>query len=246
MISEASFAKRFTSFWNELLPNAKNYVRLANSVARISTHKPLPTPKRKQNTAFVNILAFNLYHQITNAEQNSIVTFDPGFRNSDELMAATIKSNQYLQRFHEHAQHELPLSNFEWQQTVDIARLLVDRYGYDQDPEIAPSFDGCGFINRAEGDIFIKDTLIEIKSGERSFSLVDFRQVLIYCTLNHFSKRRMDIRSVELFNPRMGILFSDSVDDFARGISSLGAPELFAELESYISSTNFTEISSED
>lgn len=245
MISEASFSKRFTSFWNELLPNAKNYVRIANSAARVSTHRPLPPSERRQNTAFVNTLAFILYRLVTVSRQDAQVLFSPGFRTSPELVAAAAESNRYLQRFRDYAPHELPLSEPEWQQTLQIAQILANRYNWIWGPLVAPPFDGCGFLNPAEGDLFFQNKLVEIKSGERAFSLVDFRQVLVYCTLNHFSKNRLDIKQIELFNPRMGILFSESIDDFAVGMSSLGALELFEELGSYVSNTTFTELADE-
>lgn len=245
MISEVSFAKRFTSFWNELLPNAKNYVRLANSAARVATHRPLPPPDRKHNTAFVNTLAFNLYRRVTLSKEHCRSLFDPAFKNSEELKTDIALSARYLQRFRDYAPHELPLSEPEWQQTLQIAQFLTERYNYAEKPVLAPQFDGCGFLNPAEGDLLVQSKLVEIKSGERSFSLVDFRQVLVYCVLNHFSKTRADIRIVEFFNPRMGILFSESVDDFAMGMSSLGALELYAEIESYVSNTTFSEIAGE-
>lgn len=243
MISEASFAKRFTSFWNELLPNAKSYVRHANSAARIYTHRPLTPPERKHNTAFVNTLAFNIYRLIITMRLDVSSVYHPNFRTSTELADAVTESTQYLLRFRDYAPHELPLSETEWQETLEITRLLTENYNWTLDPIVAPAFDGCGFLNPAEGDIFTQKKLVEIKSGERSFGISDFRQVLVYCTLNHFSKNRFDIRRIELFNPRMGILFSDTVDDFTAGLSSLTALELFAELESYISNTTFTEAS---
>lgn len=246
MISEASFAKRFTSFWNELLPNAKNYVRLANSAARVATHRPLPAPARRQNTAFVNTLAFNLYCRVTANRQDIRTLLATAFRDSEELKADVARSARYLQRFRDYAPHELPLSEAEWRQTLEITQILAERYNYTQSPIIAPKFSGCGFLNPAEGDLLVRSKLVEIKSGERSFSLVDFRQVLVYCVLNHLSNTKADIQSVEIFNPRMGILFSDTIDNFAIGMSSLGALELFSELGSYVSNTTFTELIDEE
>ena len=30
MISELTFSRKFTSFWNQLLPNANNFIRIIN------------------------------------------------------------------------------------------------------------------------------------------------------------------------------------------------------------------------
>lgn len=40
MISETTFAKKFTSFWAQLLPNANNYIRLVNGAMVQSLYTP--------------------------------------------------------------------------------------------------------------------------------------------------------------------------------------------------------------
>ena len=243
MISETSFAKRFTSFWNELLPNAKNHVRLINSAYRIASHKPLPTPERKTNTAFVNVLAFEIYrYSIKNhVDERRIV--EPKFQFSAEYLSLVEKSGNYLKRFSEQQTYDLPLLGDEQRQAIEIAKLLLTRYHWHTGAIIDPEFDGCGFINPAAGDIFTGRTLVEIKSGDRPFNLQDLKQVLIYCTLNHYSKSRLPIERIELYNPRKGTIFTENISDFAINLSALSPQQLFSEIESFISQTSFCETS---
>lgn len=243
MISETSFAKRFTSFWNELLPNAKNHVRLVNSAYRISTHRPLLAPERKSNIAFVNVLAFEIYRYsiINQIDERKIAK--PEFRRSHEYLYLIEKSSNYLKRFSDQQGYELPLLNKEHRQAVEIAKLILKRYHWRSNSKIDPKFDGCGFINPAVGDILLDRTLVEIKSGDRPFNLQDLKQVLIYCTLNHYSKLTSPIERIELYNPRKGTSFSEEIADFAINLSALSPQQLFSEIESFISQESFCETS---
>lgn len=99
---------------------------------------------------------------------------------------------------------------------------------------VSPHFPGCGFVDESEGDLLIGNTLYEIKSADRNFRLVDFRQVLVYLALNT-SARTYDIRSVGLINPRTGDYFEIKVDEFARSISGKHSTELFSEVISFVS-----------
>ncbi|MGI2030331.1 hypothetical protein [Endozoicomonas acroporae] len=102
----------------------------------------------------------------------------------------------------------------------DINNLFRCLYGkYNQNINkmvVDPSLPGCGFINPAKGDLINQRTLIEIKSGERKFSVIDLRQILTYCTLNHFSESPYNIKFIELYNPRMGISYRDNIDNLCR------------------------------
>src|SRR6266404_7727905 len=83
---------------------------------------------------------------------------------------------------------------------------------------VSPLFPGCGFVDESEGDLLVGNTLYEIKSADRNFRLVDFRQILVYLALNT-SARTYDIHNVGLINPRTGVYFEIKVDEFARSLS---------------------------
>lgn len=242
MISETTFAKKFTSFWNEILPNAKNYVRLVNNGRLEALYEPFEQAERKNNIALINVIYFNMFKHLSDKKKPYAYFDDNEFYKSDTFQEIIKESVNFLDRFSYGNKCKLPLLNSELFQIKQLFRLLY----FHVQPQInhikiSPSFDGCGFLNKAEGDILSNNTLIEIKSGERAFSLVDFRQLVIYLALNHYSKKQHKIDTIELFNPRMGISYSEAVDGFCKNISSLDSRELFTEIQKFITDNNFTE-----
>lgn len=242
MISEITFAKKFTSFWNEMLPNAKNYVRLVNSGYRTALYAPINEPERKNNIALINVIYFDLYRAACLKQIKAESIRDKNFMRTDEFYEVAKKSLNYISKFSYGNNCQLPLTTGELNQIQLLFKLLSDQIPpYQAHVIIDPLFDGCGFLNSAQGDILANNKLIEIKSGQRTFSLVDFRQVIIYLTLNHYSRNPRVIEEIELFNPRMGISFSDNVENLCKNLSSLDYTELFSEVQKFITENNFIE-----
>lgn len=242
MISEITFSKRFTSFWNEALPNANNYIRLINAGQVQATHKPLSPAPRKHNVALINVLAFEIYRSLVSRRTEASALSSPTFFRGRIFTSALKGSRAYIDRFGSFQSYKLPFSTPEQRQLKEIVGLLVERYGPKKSPVVDPKFDGCGFVDQCFGDILIGKRLVEVKSGERSFSVSDLRQILVYCTLNHYSKTPFNIDSIEIFNPRMGTCFSEKVETVALRLSALNSGELFAEIQRFISDGAFAEV----
>lgn len=242
MISESTFSKKFTSFWNELLPNSKNYVRLINGGLLEPIYEPFDTADRKNNTALINVHAFSMMRELCNKKQTLAQLLKNDYFTSDNFEILLKKDLDYLSRFSYGSDCLLPLSVKEKQQIRQLFNQMSIRYFYpDPNVIVDPRFDGCGFINESFGDIFSGYKLVEIKSGERRFSLTDLRQVLVYLVLNHYSKTPFDIKHIELFNPRMGIVFAEDVENFCVSMSALNSQELFSEVQKFIVDNNFVE-----
>lgn len=242
MISESSFSKKFTSFWNEILPNSKNYVRLINGGLIEAFYEPFDTADRKNNTALVNVHAFSMLRDLCNKNQTIDQLYGSDYFKSNRFDFLLKRDLDYLSKFTYGDECSLPLSDKEKSQARDLFRQMHLRYlGDGVDVYIDPRFDGCGFINESFGDIVSGTKLIEIKSGERRFNLVDLRQVLVYLVLNYYSKKPFEINSIELFNPRMGIAFSEDVEDFCLNLSALNSQDLFYEIQKFIVDNNFVE-----
>lgn len=242
MISEATFAKKFTSFWNEMLPNSKNYVRLINGGLIEAVYEPFETADRKNNTALVNVLSFSMFRALSNKAHTLDELSSKLFFDGKLFDALLQQSLHYLSRFSYGKDCELPLSSKEKIQISQLFRLLCVRYIADgQKTIVDPSFDGCGYINQSYGDLISNDRLVEIKSGERRFSVTDIRQVVIYLVLNHYSNNPKDLKYVELFNPRMGISFCEEIESFCKNISALSSQVLYSEIQKFIVDNNFIE-----
>lgn len=243
MISEATFSKKFTSFWNEILPNSKSYVRLINGGYLEAVYEPFDTADRKHNTALINVLSFSLLRSVLNKEQKYSEVCRTKYLQSSHFKGVIEKSLLYLAKFNYGDDCELPLNSKELLQTTQLFKVMYHRYvAAGQITEVDPKFDGCGFVNQSFGDLMSNQTLIEIKSGERRFSVTDVRQVLTYLVLNHYSRRPKRISHVELFNPRMGISFTEGVNSFCLNTSALNSQELFSEIQKFISDNNFVEV----
>ena len=242
MISESTFSKKFTSFWNEILPNSKNYVRLINGGLLEPVYEPFDTADRKNNTALVNVLAFSMLREFCNKTQTLDQLSNSQYFSSQNFEELQAKDLLYLSKFSYGSECSLPLSEKEKVQASQLFRQMYLRYvANNSSSQIDPKFDGCGFINESYGDLIADKKLIEIKSGERRFNLTDLRQILIYLVLNHYSKNSFDITSIELFNPRMGIAFTVEVESFCLNVSALNSQELFSEIQKFIVDNNFVE-----
>ncbi|KOO58571.1 hypothetical protein WH43_08285 [Rheinheimera sp. KL1] len=243
MISEVTFAKKFTSFWNEILPNAKNYVRLINGGLIEAIYEPFETADRKNNIALVNVMSFGMLRRYSKKVDSWAFLCSAKFFDSTSFDELLFESMSYLAKFSYGSECELPLSSKEKNQISHIFKLIFARHlAHGQRVIIDPSFDGCGFINESFGDLISGSVLVEIKSGERRFSVTDVRQVIIYLVLNHYSENPLMIDTVELFNPRMGIVFSEEIESFCKNLSALSSHELFSEVQKFIVDNNFVEV----
>lgn len=243
MISEATFSKKFTSFWNEILPNSKNYVRLINGGLLVPVYEPFDEADRKNNTALTNVLSFNILRLVFNKSLKIDEVAKADFYNSATFENLVSTGVEYLSRFNYGSKCTLPLNHKEKNNIYQLYRAMYSRYASSsKNIVVDPVFDGCGFINQSCGDLMVDDILVEIKSGERRFSVTDLRQVLVYLVLNHYSKSPKHISKIELFNPRMGISYTEDVETFSKNLSALCSQELFAEIQKFVVDNNFIEV----
>lgn len=104
---------------------------------------------------------------------------------------------------------------------IDEARVLAQRLVQFFERAIKstlvgfPAFPGCGWVDDCAGDIFGSGTLFEVKAGERLFRSIDLRQILIYGALD-FAGKTYGVINVCLVNPRMGVFWHESLDNFVR------------------------------
>ncbi|MBL0479506.1 hypothetical protein JD489_19720 [Aeromonas veronii] len=129
MISEATFAKKYTSFWNETLPNSKNYVRLINGGLLQPIYEPFPPAERKNNTALVNVLFFNMFRHASNNRLNFDIFNNPSFFESLDFIQLQDASIKYLSKFSYGNDCDLPLSNIEKRQTLQLFQAIYSREG---------------------------------------------------------------------------------------------------------------------
>ncbi|MCO6525510.1 hypothetical protein [Snodgrassella sp.] len=239
MISEITFSRKFTSFWNQLLPNANNYVRLVNGCLLETLYEPQRHTDNKENIALINEISFNLYTKIVNGKLLSPIVFKNEFYQSKSFSLLVEEVKYYLLKFTYGSKFLLPFNQQEINSIKKLTFNLLDYFKNYSNIVIAPEFKGCGFIHQVKGDVYADSKLIEIKAGDRYFKVIDFRQILVYCTLNFYSNDRKTINEIKLFNPRVGIAFSTDVHSLCKNLAALLPEEVFYEIKTFVTEHDF-------
>lgn len=66
MISELTFSRKFTSYWNQLLPNANNFIRIVNGSLIDDVYPPLmKMGKRKIMFLLMSVVLICMLQYIT-------------------------------------------------------------------------------------------------------------------------------------------------------------------------------------
>ena len=89
-------------------------------------------------------------------------------------------------------------------------------------------------FQQCKADVLFGETLYDIKAGDRDFRLVDVRQLITYCALNH-AVSNYTINKVGVVNPRLGVFFNVGVDELVEGMTGTSAVELFEEITTFLS-----------
>ena len=234
MISASKFARSFTSFWHEcLFPHDRNFFKYANRLSQVFC-PTLNAKTERDRYGDVSDIALRLF-AASHADTNLL--------KSKKRTAAKIREICGLNLVEIGdfgATGRAGLAIVSKEVTAD-ALEIVERLGLFRkryhlgDPMIfSPKFPGCGFIDHAEGDMLVGDVLYDVKSSHETFRLNQFRQLIVYLTLNAAS-RAYPIRRVGLVNPRRGDYFCLNVETFTQEISGKHSRELFAEIIAFIS-----------
>lgn len=133
-----------------------------------------------------------------------------------------------------------PLTSEERLEVRSLARNLRGFVPIDDDEEIQsiinPAFPGCGFVAPAFGDILEGKHLTEVKTVERGFRGLDFRQALTYCALGYAAG--LEIDRLTLVNPRRAVYFRTSTTSLARDLGAASWIDLMHNLVNAMTDVN--------
>jgi hypothetical protein len=230
MMSEKRFAEVYTAFWQELLPTGERFIRQTNlGLQRYAP--PLSSSSAVEERGMVNELAFRLFCEWLKVGLDRSAPVE-------SLSEITQDTVDFILRFRDSTlKKTVTASEKGTKEAIELARRL--RQFFTSRPiksELLPfpQFDGCGFIDPCEGDLFGGATLYEVKAGDRGFRLVDFRQVLVYCALNH-TKKKYPIKNVVLLNPRRGVFFSENLESLCRGLGGTDSNQVMLDIIEFVS-----------
>lgn len=244
MISERAFAKSFASFWQELVPLlTPRFVGLFNEAyaedlvdeTGTALHAvPIGPNVRADIVAEFAFWGARLLQDGGRAPDDLLD--DPGL-----IQEASRKAFDVVQQY-EGVKPEVvhPLLPEELQEGLALMMNYASLYRACQPIthiEFGPQFQGCGFLNAAEGDLGIDGTLVEVKTTTRRVTGKDLRQLITYLALDAASGRQRWTH-VSVFNPRRGTLHRAEVGALLLRISG-GKPrvDVLGELVEFVQAT---------
>ena len=183
---------------------------------------PLPSLSRPDRRGLVNETAFIIFsataHMRPAAEARKFGTAQ--LRDSFEFARAYVNKNSAESIDNEE------LDRVERREALALAGRLFNfflRREASGTASLRPKFRGSGIITECEGDVRLGDnSLVEVKSGDRPFRSVDFRQMCVYMALD-FAYRHEVFERLILLNPRRGIYTEISSEIFAREVAGQSA-----------------------
>lgn len=236
MITELSLIRSYSNYWKSLFPGGEDYVRLINSALGKKVHDSIQIEDKPQRRALINNVSFNIFENLIskNIDINDFNVIEP---NSTFLKGVIKEEKIKLSNLRYGTDLSTMVSKTDLKLIKWLANSLLNNYISKDGLVIRPKFRGCGLIFEAEGDILYNSTLTEIKAGDRNFGIHDLRQLYVYLALNYACKS-YDIRKIELFNPRTGVLWREYIDVVSNNIAGAPTLEILNEIIDFISNNN--------
>lgn len=232
MISEKTFIKYYSSYWDQLLPGIDHYVRLINSFLIQSFEDPINIKDIPQRRALINSIVYDQYHVFRTNNENNIID---SLNDIEYLEDVRKKVLQRLKQLDNKDLFQNELSSFE----IQIIKIMFSRmqkyFKYEQNLITYPYFQGCGLIFNCFGDAYADGNLIEIKSGNSNYTKYDLYQLITYSALNYVSESPVNIEKFKLVNFRQGTEWEDNIEDLFHIISGQSSVEIFSDIINYIS-----------
>jgi len=97
---------------------------------------------------------------------------------------------------------------------------------------VHPRLEGLGMLASCHPDIIRERQLIEVKMSKYGFRTQDLRQIIVYAMLAWYQD--IEIDSLALINPRLGVTWQFSVENLAFLVSNDSAVLLYQQLQEYL------------
>jgi hypothetical protein len=236
MISELSFVRTYTTYWKSLFPGGDDYIRLINSALGAKFAEQIDIEDKPFRRALINNISFDFFMKQINKEISikeiaNLTIEDQSLKSSITKEIKALSNLRFGNKLSKSLSHE------ELMIVKTISIRLIDQYSRKSNLIMKPAFPGCGILFEANGDIYYQNTLVEVKAGQRNFSIQDIRQIYIYAALNHPNKK-YEINKIELCNPRTGLLWRENINLVSENIAGASTIEIFTEIIGFISSDN--------
>jgi hypothetical protein len=220
MISETTFSRGYSSFWEEYFPWLINYSKDINIDLTTRVFKSIGKSEDSGFRSINNIISFTHFK---NTRLEKGFSLDSSFEEAKKIIVNFPRNNLL----------SYELTPFQKEIIEFQVEKLDNRYGTDC--ELYPNFPGCGILNSCSGDIFKNNTLVEVKAGERSILPADLKQLITYSAMNWLnSGSNYIINKIEVFNPRQGLVWNSDLHAFISTVSNISLEDVFDQICKYL------------
>ena len=236
MITELAFIRSYNTFWRSLFPGSENYIRLINSSLGLRFADHLDILDIAKRRALINGIGFSLFEM--KVKKSITLKTIENFKTNDKFLEKiSLNEKKILSDIMTEEVLADNINNEELEIIKSIAQRLILEYSFKKTLKVRPKLKGCGILFETNGDIIYEETLTEVKSGDRSFSVQDIRQLYVYLALNYESKE-FDLQQIELCNPRTGILWRENIEIVSENIGGCSSTEIYNEIINFLSNDN--------
>lgn len=231
MISEKTFIRYYSSFWEQLVPGIDHYVRMINSGLKERPFTPIIIEDIPTRRAIINGISFKLFY---NFKTDNTPYKD--LKLDSKVLKDIKKSEEKKMSFLNNSKDfDKDLNENELLIIIELTNRLVQYSITKKGLEVYPEFQGCGLLFNCYGDLLYEETLIEVKAGNSNFSRQDLYQLLTYGALNHISSKKINLINFELVNIRTGIQWQENIETVCEIIGGASSSEIYSEIVNYIS-----------
>ncbi len=234
MISEKTFIRYYSSFWEQLLPGIDHYIRMINSGLKERLYNPIETEDVPARRALINGIAYHLFYKINKGDLSS-EQLEKYSYNSREIVEIQSSEAKKMASLNSSETFGDDISANELSIIKDLVKRLVDYSNGKPNFVVYPRFQGCGLLFDCYGDMLYRTTLVEVKGGKSNFGRQDLLQMLTYGALNYISDNPIVIDNFELFNVRTGVNWYEEVEELCEVIAGASSAEVYSEIVNYIS-----------
>jgi hypothetical protein len=237
VIDAKKFATSYNAFWRSTTPTCDLFVRRLNLDGYERWDAPIESYTEASRRAFTAEFGFSKFVIHQNILNGRIPQLTEEQIKAQALATTITRLKPYVR---EGLDIETPFNENEWRESGELSQRLL-RFFTTSGQRIVtqPQFPGCGFVDQSEGDVISDTTLYEVKTVDRLFRGIDFRQLLTYAALNYSSKS-FELDSVGIFNPRRGIVSTIPLNELCEEVSGKPTSVLFSDILEAISSSGIS------
>lgn len=235
MLSERGLARGHTNLWLSCAPRLNEQLinRLHQSQSELISKNQWAfsyegNASSKHNDVIAEV-AFGIFNY--SVEKQSSRIEDISFKNTDLIIQLAIQQLAVIRGGSGFPREWFSADHLE-DATLLASRLFEQLQNNQEQILVHPRLEGLGMLASCHPDIIQGRQLIEVKMSKYGFRTQDLRQLIVYAMLAWH--QGIEIDTLTLINPRLGITWQFTVDNLAFLVSNDSYTVLFQQLQEYL------------